>query len=283
MSHSCWCCWGSYQHMVRLWVLLGLLTAHGTTMGVAEAPTGNGTTVWVAEAPTGTWYHCGCCWGSYWHMVLLWLLLRLLLTHGATVGAAEALTVTWYHCGCYWGSHCDMVPLWVLLRLPLSHGTTVGVVKAPTGTWYHCGSFGGFHWHMVPLWVLLRPPLLLSLLLITSPRQCGFNCPFIHAQDICWHSSPQLGYRLHVNYGFDRITLFIYCIYDCISVAANEASDCIMWLSCRLNSLTHWGRDKMPAIYWTTLLNAFSWMKISIFWLTLLPRVQFAISHNWFR
>ena len=31
--------------------------------------------------------------------------------------------------------------------------------------------------------------------------------------------------------------------------------------------LTHWGRDKIAAISQTTLLNAFSWIKLSEFWL----------------
>ena len=31
--------------------------------------------------------------------------------------------------------------------------------------------------------------------------------------------------------------------------------------------LTHWGRDKMAAISQTTVLNAFSWMKMIEFWL----------------
>ena len=31
--------------------------------------------------------------------------------------------------------------------------------------------------------------------------------------------------------------------------------------------LTHWGRDKMDALSQTTFSNAFSWMKIFVFWL----------------
>ena len=31
-------------------------------------------------------------------------------------------------------------------------------------------------------------------------------------------------------------------------------------------TLTHWGRDKMDAISQTTYSNAFSWMKIGVFW-----------------
>ena len=47
------------------------------------------------------------------------------------------------------------------------------------------------------------------------------------------------------------------------------------------SSLTHWGRDKMAAIFQTTFSNAFSWMKIFKFRLrfhwSLFPRVQLTI------
>ena len=51
--------------------------------------------------------------------------------------------------------------------------------------------------------------------------------------------------------------------------------------------LTQWGRDKMAVISQTTLLNAFSWMKMLEFWLTfhwsLFLRVQLTIFQHWFR
>ena len=50
--------------------------------------------------------------------------------------------------------------------------------------------------------------------------------------------------------------------------------------------LTHWGRDKMVAIF-QTFSNAFSWMKIYEFRLSfhlrLFPRVQLTIFQHWFR
>ena len=51
--------------------------------------------------------------------------------------------------------------------------------------------------------------------------------------------------------------------------------------------LTHWGRDKMGAIFQTTFSNAFSWMKMFEFrfkfhW-SLFPRVQLTILQHWFR
>ena len=54
-----------------------------------------------------------------------------------------------------------------------------------------------------------------------------------------------------------------------------------------LNILTHWGRDKMAAIFQTTFSNAFSWVKMFkcrlMFHWNLFPRVQLTIFHHWFR
>ena len=51
--------------------------------------------------------------------------------------------------------------------------------------------------------------------------------------------------------------------------------------------LTHWGRDKMAAIFQTTFWNAFSWMKMCDFLLrfhlTLFPMVKLTIFQHWFR
>ena len=51
--------------------------------------------------------------------------------------------------------------------------------------------------------------------------------------------------------------------------------------------LTHWGWNKMAAIYQTTSSNEFSWMKLYKFWLrfhwSLYPRVQLTIFQHWCR
>ena len=51
--------------------------------------------------------------------------------------------------------------------------------------------------------------------------------------------------------------------------------------------LTHWGRDKMAAIFQTTFSNAFSWMKIYEFQLmfhwSLFLRVELTIFQHWLR
>ena len=53
------------------------------------------------------------------------------------------------------------------------------------------------------------------------------------------------------------------------------------------STLTHWGRDKMAAIFQTTFSNGFSWMKMFEFrfkfhW-SLFLRVQSIIFQHWFR
>ena len=52
-------------------------------------------------------------------------------------------------------------------------------------------------------------------------------------------------------------------------------------------TLTHWGREKMAAIFQTTFSNAFSWMKIYEFRLnfhrSLVLRVQLTTFQHWFR
>ena len=55
----------------------------------------------------------------------------------------------------------------------------------------------------------------------------------------------------------------------------------------RPSELTHWGRDKMAAIFQTTFSDAFSRTKMYIIWLrfpwSLFPRVQLTIFYHWFR
>ena len=67
----------------------------------------------------------------------------------------------------------------------------------------------------------------------------------------------------------------------------------LLWLSRYISEpiqayhSTHWGRDKMAAIFQTTLSNAFSWMKMLEFRLkfhwNLFIRVQLTTFQHWFR
>ena len=53
------------------------------------------------------------------------------------------------------------------------------------------------------------------------------------------------------------------------------------------NTSTHWGWDKMAAIFQTTFSNAFSWMNMYEYWSkyhwSLFLRVQLIIFQHWFR
>ena len=85
-----------------------------------------------------------------------------------------------------------------------------------------------------------------------------------------------------------RLSIFIMGIptlirrHICIMRALMYSVECIF-----NRILTHWGRDKMAAVFQTTFSNAFSWMKMYEYWLkfhwSLFLRVQLTISHHWFR
>ena len=71
-----------------------------------------------------------------------------------------------------------------------------------------------------------------------------------------------------------------------------ETLSCPLWRQCNEGnlcvkvSLTHWGRDKMAAIFQMTCSNAFSWMKIYEFCLrfhwSLLLRFKLVTFQHWF-
>ena len=105
-----------------------------------------------------------------------------------------------------------------------------------------------------------------------------------------------LGFRIH--------EMFIQ--YNCISNLFTYIAHHLSWLGLSgifkldevevnpslselpLNGcLTHWGREKMAAIFQTTFSSAFSWMKMFKFRLkfhwSLFPRVQLTIFQHWFR
>ena len=71
-----------------------------------------------------------------------------------------------------------------------------------------------------------------------------------------------------------------FCAFS-TTVADEPVSAWIVWFK------THWGRDKLAAIFRTTLWNAFSWMKIYtlrlIFHWSLFLRFQLTIFQHWFR
>ena len=72
-----------------------------------------------------------------------------------------------------------------------------------------------------------------------------------------------------------------------LTLLMNTSKQLIMNTSKHVTLLTHWGRDKMAAVFQTTFSNAFSWMKMCEFRLrfhwNLFPMVQLTISQHWFR
>ena len=93
------------------------------------------------------------------------------------------------------------------------------------------------------------------------------------------------------------------CVKKNISLANNNISNgfeliqmatlphycyiCDMWMLHSDWFLTHWGRDKMDAIFQTTFSNGYSWMKmyefrIKFHW-SLFLRFPLTISQHWFR
>ena len=77
-------------------------------------------------------------------------------------------------------------------------------------------------------------------------------------------------------------------------ICSNILDGCKLWVHFSHSAfrftktkLTHWGRDKMAAIFQKTFSNAFSWMKMYEFHLrfdwSLFLRVRLTIFHHWFR
>ena len=106
-----------------------------------------------------------------------------------------------------------------------------------------------------------------------------------HGTNIKQHFSMQI-------YIYD----FIFCHHTDFFICSNYDDvhyyiwwSFFMWKTSVIgpSKLTHWGRDKMAAIFQTTFPNGFSWMKMYDFRLTfhwsLFLRVQLTIFQHWFR
>ena len=99
-------------------------------------------------------------------------------------------------------------------------------------------------------------------------------------------NSPHNGPVTRKMFPFDDVimnmcTVPLWC-FVVVWLGHPHISGFLHWLT-----LTHWGRDKMAAIFQTTFSNAFSWMKMYQFRLkfhwSLFLRVQLIIFHHWFR
>ena len=100
---------------------------------------------------------------------------------------------------------------------------------------------------------------------------------------VLWkNTNTKIPYNLETN-----LEIKFTCLtpsLSCLRVLSNGISGDLRYC---LYSLTHWGWDKMAAIFQTTFSNAFSWRKIYELWLrfhwSLFLRVQLTIFKHWFR
>ena len=87
--------------------------------------------------------------------------------------------------------------------------------------------------------------------------------------------------RLFKTHGLNQSIRFV-CLFQSYHIRMHWFHSCA-----RSITSTHWGRDKMAAIFHTAFWNPFSWMKmykfrLSFHW-SLFPRVQLTRFQYWFR
>ena len=94
-------------------------------------------------------------------------------------------------------------------------------------------------------------------------------------------------WRHHVSKLDFQFIVWIDALFTSCKNVVWQMPSCMLPLKIALISLTHWGRDKMAAIFQTTFSNGFSWMKMYEFWLTfhwsLFLRIKSTIFRHWFR
>ena len=78
-----------------------------------------------------------------------------------------------------------------------------------------------------------------------------------------------------------------YKPYQPLTVICSKVQYGLLLFLLEVIMLTHWGQDKMAAIFQTSFSNRFFWMKMYQFWLifhwSLFPRVQLTIFQHWLR
>ena len=134
-------------------------------------------------------------------------------------------------------------------------------------------------------------------ILLTGPLGTNFSEILIDIQTFSlkkirlkMSSAKCCSFRLGLN-----VLMSLHCAIMCIPEASHASisgwpkADPRLMATCltHCQTLTHWGRDKMAAIFQTTFSNGFSLMKMYEFRLkfhwSLFPRVQLAIYQHWFR
>ena len=108
---------------------------------------------------------------------------------------------------------------------------------------------------------------------------------YLERQSFFYETGPWF-YMQHLHCYRTRDTTVLYRTPE-ISVAMQYCSYASAFSIELLQSLTHWGWDKMNAILQTTLSNAFSWItmlefRLEFHW-NLFLGVQFTIFQHWFR
>ena len=136
--------------------------------------------------------------------------------------------------------------------------------------------------------------------------ECIFNCA--HPDHLLWVQNisknspwdkatkhvPFTNMPLYVNlFFFSRIIhneTFIHKLHPKYSQSLWSYSDCLIhdaWRCDSLSQLTHWGREKIAAIFQTTFSNAFSSVKMYEFPIRfhwgLFPIAKLTIFQHWFR
>ena len=92
----------------------------------------------------------------------------------------------------------------------------------------------------------------------------------------------------HIHWLWKMVSLSLYifiyhlCLYTIVKIKMIKTLQAV-----RVRTLTHWGWEKITAILQTTLLNAFSWMKMYEFRFkfhsTLFLDVQLTVFQHWFK
>ena len=135
-----------------------------------------------------------------------------------------------------------------------------------------------------------------------QPRYFNSRKSFHCFPQCCWVYNYKSNIRFLSRYKtFIELTMDLICYWPCsassmlfhkqcdnCATAADAAqTNMTKWHIYIGNCLTHWGRDKMDAIFQTTFSNGFSWMKMYEFRLTfhwsLFLGVQLTIFQHLFR
>ena len=95
-------------------------------------------------------------------------------------------------------------------------------------------------------------------------------------------------WQLYMVYHIWHLVVWIALEMYCGSIITEQMN--LKTVHCSIEPvlrLTHWGRDKIDAIWQTPFLTAFSWMKMFEFRLkfhwSLFPRIQLTLFQHWFR